>query len=90
VERTLPEEGIDAIKRFLVKSTGSESNFFFLNSGGVMNRVPPHDTAFYWRKTKYYVEWTSSWTKDYETQKNIALVEKTRTELDPFVIGSIC
>ena len=88
VERTLPEEGIDAIKRFLEKSTGSESNFFFLNSGGAMNRVSPHETAFFWRKTKYYVEWTSSWTKDYETRKNIAMVERTRTELDPFVVGS--
>jgi FAD/FMN-containing dehydrogenase len=88
VERTLPEEGIDAIKKFLEKSTGSESNFFFLNSGGAMNRIPPHETAFFWRNTKYYVEWTSSWTKDCETDKNIAMVERTRTELDPFVVGS--
>lgn len=88
VERTLPEKGIDAIKNFLEKSTGSESNFFFLNSGGAMNRIPPQETAFFWRNTKYYVEWTSSWTKDYETDKNIALVERTRTELDPFAVGS--
>jgi hypothetical protein len=88
VERTLPEDGIDAIKKFLEKSSGSESNFFFLNSGGAMNRIPPHETAFFWRNTKYYVEWTSSWTKDYETDKNIALVERIRTELDPFVVGS--
>ena len=88
VERTLPEKGIKAIKSFLEKSTGSESNFFFLNSGGAMNRIPPQETAFFWRKTKYYFEWTSSWTKDYETQKNIALVERTRSELNPFTVGS--
>ncbi|MEI6100872.1 MAG: FAD-binding oxidoreductase [Eubacteriales bacterium] len=88
VERTMPEEGIDAIKRFLIKSTGSESNFFFLNSGGAMNRVPPNDTAFFWRNTKYYMEWTSSWTKNYETQRNIVMVERTRRELVPYTIGS--
>ena len=88
VERTLPTVGISSIKSFLEKSTGSESNFFFLNSGGVMNRIPPNETAFFWRKTKFYVEWTSSWTKDCETQKNIALVERTRAELNPFVVGS--
>ena len=88
VERDLPAEGIEAIKSFLIRSTGSESNFFFLNSGGAMNHVPPHDTAFYWRNTMYYVEWTSSWTKDCETQKNIAMVERTRSELDPFIVGS--
>ena len=38
VEQTLPEEGIKAIRSFLEKATGSESNFFFLNSGGAMNQ----------------------------------------------------
>lgn len=88
VERSLPEEGIKAIKSFLTTSTGSESSFFFLNSGGAMNRIPPHETAFFWRKTKYYFEWTASWTKDYETKRNLALVERTRNELDPFIVGS--
>ena len=53
-----------------------------------MNRVPPNDTAFFWRNTKYYMEWTSSWTKNYETQRNIAMVERTRRELVPYTIGS--
>ncbi len=88
VEQLLPEEGIKGIRRFLEKSSGSQSNFFFLNSGGVMNRIPPEKTAFFWRKTKYYMEWNASWTDDSETQKNIELVEMTRTALEPFVVGS--
>ena len=88
VEQTLPEEGINAIHRFLKKATGSESNFFFLNSGGVMNQVPPKDTAFFWRNTKYYLEWDASWTKESETEKNIMLVEQTRTLLQPYITGS--
>lgn len=88
VEKILPEEGIAAIRSFLEKATGSESNFFFLNSGGAMNRVSPQDTAFFWRDTRYYMEWDASWTKECETQKNIKLVEQTRKQLQPYITGS--
>jgi len=88
VEETLPAEGIKAIRNYLEKATGSESNFFFLNSGGTMNRVHPKDTAFFWRKTKYYIEWDASWTEASETRENMRLVEKTRLQLQPYVTGS--
>ncbi len=88
VERTLPQEGLYAIRDFLENATGSEANFFFLNSGGAMNSVSPHETAFFWRNTRYYMEWNSSWTKDCETERNIALVEQARHRLNPFVVGS--
>jgi len=87
-EQILPTEGIKAIRSFLEKAKGMESNFFFLNSGGEMNRVPSKDTAFFWRNTKYYLEWDASWTEECETQKNIKLVEQTRINLQPYVIGS--
>jgi len=88
VEHFLPEKGIDAIHSFLEKAKGSESNFFFLNSGGVMNQVPPQDTAFFWRNTKYYLEWDASWIEEAEALKNIKLVEQTRTKLQPYITGS--
>ena len=88
VEQIIPTEGIKAIRSFLEKATGSESNFFFLNSGGAMNQVPPEDTAFFWRNTKYYLEWDASWTEKCETRTNIELVEKTREQLQSYVTGS--
>lgn len=88
VEETLPAKGIKAIRRFLEKATGTESNFFFLNSGGVMNQVPPNATAFFWRNTRYYMEWDASWTEEFETQRNIALVEQTRKQLECYITGS--
>ena len=88
VEQFLPAKGIHAIHRFLEKATGSESNLFMLNSGGTMNQVPPKDTAFFWRNTKYYVELDASWTKESETLKNIMLVEQARRQLQPYVTGS--
>jgi len=88
VEQTLPTEGINAIRCFLEKAKGTESNFFFLNSGGAMNRVPTKDTAFFWRNTKYYLEWDASWIDESDTQKNIKLVDQTRERLTPFVTGS--
>lgn len=88
MEQFLPEDGIDAIHSFLEKAKGSESNFFFLNSGGAMNDVDPRDTAFFWRNTKYYLEWDASWTEDDETARNIKLVEQTRAKLQPYITGS--
>ena len=88
VEQILPTDGIKAIRSFLEKAKGSESNFFFLNSGGAMNRVPSQDTAFFWRNTKYYLEWDASWTEESETLKAIKLVEQTRIQLQPYVTGS--
>lgn len=88
VEDTLPPEAIKAIRSFLEKATGSESNFFFLNSGGAMNRVSPRATAFFWRNTKYYMEWDASWTERSETRENIELVKKTRAQLQPYITGS--
>lgn len=87
-EGLLPEKGLDAIRCFLEAATGTESNFFFLNSGGAMNRVSPRDTAFFWRNTKYYVEWDASWTNASEAQENIELVEQTRARLQPYITGS--
>jgi hypothetical protein len=88
VEKSIPEVGIGAIRNFLEKASGSESNFFFLNSGGVMNQISPRDTAFFWRNTRYYMEWDASWTDECETKKNIALVERTRLQLKPYITGS--
>jgi FAD/FMN-containing dehydrogenase len=88
VEQNLPAKGIAAIHRFLEITTGTESNLFMLNSGGVMNQVPPEDTAFFWRNTKYYLEVDASWTRKSETIKSLVLVEQTRQLLKPYVTGS--
>ncbi len=88
VEDALPEEALKAIRGFLEKAKGTESNFFFLNSGGQMNQIPPSDTAFFWRNTKYYLECDASWIDDAQAQRNIALVEQTRAQLQPYITGS--
>lgn len=46
-----------------------------------MNSVNPKDTAFFWRNTKYYLEWDASWIEKGEARENIMLVEKTRARL---------
>lgn len=84
----LPGEAIKVIRRFLEESTGTEAGFFFLNWGGAAARICPEETAFFWRDQKFYLEWNSSWTKDSEAQRNIAMVERTRQQLEPFVAGS--
>lgn len=88
VEQNLPVEGLKAVRRFLEESTGSEANFFLLNSGGAMNRIHPRKTAFFWRNTKYYMEWNASFTEDSQAEENIRLVENARMQLKPYTVGS--
>ena len=35
-----------------------------------------------------YLEWDASWTDECDAQKNIRLVEQTRSQLQPYITGS--
>ena len=84
----LPDEAIRVMRRFLEESTGTDSNFFFLSAGGAINQPSPKETAFFWRNTKFYLEWNSSWANKHEEARNLAIVEETRRRLAPFIEGS--
>jgi hypothetical protein len=83
-----PDKAIKAMRSFLETVDESAAGFFFLNWGGAVSRISPKDTAFYWRKAKFYVEWNSSWIKQSDAAKNIALVRSTRRKLQPYIVGS--
>ncbi len=70
------------------EATGTEANFFFINWGGALSRVPKHKTAFYWRCPLFYTEWTSSWVNKSEEARNLASVERVRLMMKPYVEGS--
>ncbi|MFC7442858.1 FAD-binding oxidoreductase [Laceyella putida] len=86
--RPFPDKAIKAMREFLEKAKGEAAGFFFLNWGGAVSRISPKATAFFWRKAKFYVEWNSSWIKQSEAAKNIALARNTRRKLQPFIVGS--
>jgi FAD/FMN-containing dehydrogenase len=83
-----PDEAIKIIRSFLEVSPGTESSFLFLNCGGVLSRISPKATAFFWRSPRFYLEWNTTWTKDSEASRNLALVAKTHQQLNPFVQGA--
>jgi hypothetical protein len=76
------------MRQFLEEATGTESNFFFINWGGALSRVPSNKTAFFWRDPLFYVEWTASWENKSQKDANLASVEKVRQQLKPYVTGS--
>lgn len=83
-----PEKPISIMRQFLEEATGTEANFFFINWGGALSRVPSRETAFFWRSPLFYVEWNASWEKKSEEARNLALVEKVRQLIKPYVAGS--
>ncbi|MNO34539.1 putative FAD-linked oxidoreductase YvdP [compost metagenome] len=86
--RPFPDQAIKSMREFLENVEGEDAGFFFLNWGGAVSRKSPKSTAFFWRKAKFYVEWNSSWIKQSEAAKNIAIVRNTRRKLQPFIVGS--
>lgn len=86
--RPFPDKAIKAMREFLEKVEGKNTGFFFLNWGGAVSRISPTATAFFWRKAKFYAEWNSSWIKQSDAAKNIALARNTRRKLQPFIVGS--
>jgi FAD/FMN-containing dehydrogenase len=84
----LPEPAIAALKRFIVEANGRDTGLFFLNSGGLMNRISPDASAFFWRDTKFYLEWSATWVEPTDEARNLTLVEETRKALIPYTEGS--
>lgn len=83
-----PEEPISIMKQFLEEATGTEANFFFINWGGAISKVPSNKTAFFWRSPLFYTEWTASWKDKSEEAANLASVERVRQLIKPYVTGS--
>lgn len=82
------KDPISIMKQFLEEATGTEANFFFINWGGALSRVPSNETAFFWRDPLFYTEWTASWENKSQKDANLASVEKVRQQLKPYVTGS--
>ncbi|PFN23220.1 FAD-binding oxidoreductase [Bacillus cereus] len=82
------EEPISIMRKFLEEATGTEANFFFINWGGAISKVPSSKTAFFWRSPLFYTEWTASWTNKSEEASNLASVERVRQLIRPYVTGS--
>jgi hypothetical protein len=83
-----PEVPISVMRKFLEETTGTEAGFFFINWGGAISRLPKDKTAFFWRNPLFYSELNTSWVDKSEEASNLALVERTRLLLKPYVVGS--
>lgn len=86
--RPFPDKAIKSMRKFLENIEGEDAGFYFLNWGGAVSRKSPQSTAFYWRKAKFYVEWNSSWIRQSQATRNIAVVRRTRRKLQPYIVGS--
>lgn len=86
--RPFPDKAIKSMRQFLENVEGKDAGFFFLNWGGAVSRKSPRSTAFYWRKADFYVEWNSSWLKQSQAPRNMAIVRQTRRKLQPYIVGS--
>jgi FAD/FMN-containing dehydrogenase len=82
------DEPISIMKQFLEESPGTESNFFFINWGGAISKIPSNQTAFFWRSPLFYTEWNATWKDKSEEAASLASVERVRQLMKPYVTGS--
>ncbi|GGE83772.1 FAD-binding oxidoreductase [Priestia taiwanensis] len=82
------DEPISIMRQFLEESPGTESNFFFINWGGKISKVPSKETAFFWRSPLFYTEWNATWKEPSEEAASLASVERVRQLIKPYVTGS--
>lgn len=88
VYRSLPDEAISTVLRFLEDAPNPTADIWCLSWGGEVGRTPTDATAFFHRKPRYYIEWDISWEDDSEEREIVAWTEQFRLAMGPYVEGS--
>ncbi|WP_188456222.1 FAD-binding oxidoreductase [Virgibacillus oceani] len=84
---TLPPAAIKTITKTLRNTTSPYFNVLIFSLGGAYSDIAPTDTAFYYRKDKFFLQYTVQWIEDENASKRIREVEALRGRLLPYTGG---
>ena len=83
----LPKEGIKVIVDTLKNSNSPLLNVLLFSMGGAITNIPPTDSAYFYRKAVFFLDYSTQWLKQTEDKKHIAELDALRTKLLPYTIG---
>ena len=83
----LPDEGIDAIRRFVSEPPTSSVTVFLHGLGGAVAKVPNQATAYFYRKALSNISYFATWDKEEEADSGIRWVDDFRRAMLPFTRG---
>jgi FAD/FMN-containing dehydrogenase len=83
----LPNEAIKIIIETMKESKSELLNVLLFSMGGACASVSPTDSAYYYRKAKFFLSYSSQWLKQAEDRKAILELDALRSRLLPYTVG---
>lgn len=84
----LPREGIKVIVDTLRNSSSPLLNVLLFSMGGAAANIPPTDSAYFYRKAIFFLDYSTQWLKQTEDKKHIAELDDLRAKLLPYTTGN--
>lgn len=84
---SLPKQALDLIVGTLDRSPAPLLNVLFFSMGGASAEVDPSATAYYYRKAKFFITYSSQWLDANKDQSHKAELEALRERLLDYTVG---
>lgn len=85
--KPLPKEAIKIIIETLKSSDSPLLNVLLFSMGGATAEISPTDSAYYYRKAPFFVDYSIQWLKPEQDKSQIAELDQLRTKLLPYTVG---
>lgn len=85
--KPLPKEAVAIIIDTLKNSSSPLLNVLLFSMGGASADISPTDSAYFYRKATFFVDYSSQWLKPAEDHKHLAELDALRTKLLPYAYG---
>jgi FAD/FMN-containing dehydrogenase len=83
----LPKEAITIIVDTLKNSHSPLLNVLLFSMGGACANIPSIDSAYFYRKAIFFLDYSIQWLQQAEDKKHIAELDELRTKLLPYTTG---
>lgn len=83
----IPKEGIKILVNTLRNSSSPLLNVLFFSMGGAIENKSPTETAYFYRKAKFFVVYSTQWMEEDEAVKLTAEVDALRRKLILYTRG---
>jgi len=85
--KPLPKEAVKIIVDTLQNSRSPLLNVLLFSMGGKSAEAAPTDSAYFYRKAAFFVDYSIQWLKPEEDKQQIAEIDALRTKLLPYATG---
>lgn len=86
--KPLPKEAIKIILDTLKNSHSPLLNVLMFSMGGACADIPSTDSAYFYRKALFFIDYSIQWLKQSEDKKYIEDLDELRTKLLPYTEGN--